>query len=135
MGTAATRAKRKWNSGHYTNVTAAMKPELAAELKEHCRERGVSVTSVITGLVAVHLGAETPAPGAAPRKKAPDNRGHIAAIEELCRMDEEYLDNIPENQKGGLRHGNAARSVGHPRSALPEPGEAYPDGRGDKHVH
>ena len=55
MGTAATRAKRKWNKEHYTNVTVAMDPELAARLKRSCKEQGVSVTSVITTLVLEHL--------------------------------------------------------------------------------
>jgi hypothetical protein len=55
MGTAATRAKRRWNKEHYTNVTAAMDPELAARLKESCAREGVSVTSVITRLVTEYL--------------------------------------------------------------------------------
>ena len=57
MGTAATRAKRKWNKENYTNITAAMSPELASRLKESCRENGVSVTSVITRLVEGYLDA------------------------------------------------------------------------------
>jgi hypothetical protein len=59
MGTAATRAKRKWNREHYTNVTVAMDPKLAARLKEHCKGQGASVTSVVTGLVAGYLKEET----------------------------------------------------------------------------
>ena len=55
MGTAATKAKRKWNKEHYTNVTVALSPELAVKLKESCKEKGVSVTSVITMLVAEYL--------------------------------------------------------------------------------
>ena len=69
MGTAATRAKRKWNNEHYTNVTVAMNPELAAKLKMHCMEKSISVTSVISGLVAEHLDAEAPAPKGKPQKK------------------------------------------------------------------
>jgi hypothetical protein len=59
MGTAATRAKRKWNREHYTNITVALDPKLAATLKGHCNEQGVSVSSVITKLVTGHLKAET----------------------------------------------------------------------------
>lgn len=55
MGSAATRAKRKWNREHYTNITVAMSPQLAARLKERCGKEGVSVTSVITGLVVGYL--------------------------------------------------------------------------------
>jgi hypothetical protein len=62
MGTAATRAKRKWNKEHYTNVTVAMNPGLASKLKGKCKEDSVSVSSVITRLVAGYLGAEVPAP-------------------------------------------------------------------------
>jgi len=58
MGTAATRAKRKWNNEHYTNITVALKPELAERFKRDCKENGVSVTSVITKLVAEHLDRE-----------------------------------------------------------------------------
>jgi hypothetical protein len=58
MGSAATRAKRKWNREHYTNITVAMNPQLAVRLKERCGKEGVSVTSVITGLVTGYLGGE-----------------------------------------------------------------------------
>jgi len=137
MGTAATKAKRKWNNEHYTNVTAAMSPELAAELKSRCKENSVSVTSVITELVAGYLGAEVPAPKEKPQKKAPDNRGrrsselwkHIAAIEDICSGEEEYLSNIPENLQGGVRYENAENCVERLRSAIDELKEAYPEGR------
>jgi hypothetical protein len=134
MGTAATKAKRKWNSEHYTNVTAAMNPEMAAKLKDYCKGKGESVTSVITSLVAGYLETETPIPKEKPQKKAPDNRGrrsrelwkHIAAIEEICNGEEEYLGNIPENLQGSVRCENAKNSVEHMRSALDELKEAYP---------
>jgi len=133
MGTAATRAKRKWNSQHYTNVTAAMNPELAAKLKEKCKEECVSVTSVITELVAAYLDTEAPIHKEAPQQKSPDNRGrrkrellkHIIAIENICRGEEEYLDNIPENLKGSVRYENAENSVEHLLSAIEELKEAY----------
>ena len=134
MGTAATKAKRKWNSEHYTNVTAAMNPELAAKLKGHCKENFVSVTSVITELVAGYLGADVPEAKKKPPKKHPSNRGcrsrelwkHIAAIEEICRGEEEYLDNIPENLQGSIRYENAENSVEQLRSGIDELKEAYP---------
>ena len=136
MSTAATKAKRKWNSEHYTNVTVAMKPELAAKLKEHCREEGISVTSAITGLVAGYLDIEVPSLREKPREKAPDNRGrrrrelwkHIAAIEDICRGEEAYMDNIPENLQDSIRHENAENSVEHLLSAIDELKEAYPEG-------
>jgi hypothetical protein len=55
MGTAATRAKRKWNKEHYTNITAALDPSLASRLKSRCKDDGVSVTSVISTLVTRYL--------------------------------------------------------------------------------
>jgi len=60
MGTAATKAKRKWNRENYTNITVAMNPGLAAKLKEDCKEKSVSVSSVITGLVTGYLGVDVP---------------------------------------------------------------------------
>jgi len=60
MGTAATRAKRKWNREHYTTVTVALDPRLAATLKEHCKEEGVSMSSVIVGLVSGYLQDKAP---------------------------------------------------------------------------
>jgi len=137
MGTAGTKAKRKWNKEHYTNITAAMDPELAARLKMDCKEKSVSVTSVITGLVAGHLDTETPASKEMPQKKAPDNRGrrsreiwkHIAAIEDICNGEERYLENIPENLQGSIRYENAENSVEHLRAAIDELKEAYPEGR------
>ena len=135
MGTAATKAKRKWNSEHYTNVTVAMNPELAAKLKEACRERQVSVTSVITELVAEHLDSGTPPPKEKQQKSPPDNRGrrrknlhkHITAIEAICRGEEEYLSNIPENLQGSIRYENAENSVEHLLAAIDELKEVYPE--------
>lgn len=134
MGTAATKAKRKWNSEHYTNVTAAMNPELAIGLKAHCREKGISVTSVITELVAGYLDAGIPAPKERPQKKAPDNRGrrrrdiqaYIAAIEDICNGEQAYMNNIPENLQGSVRYENAENSVEHLLAAIDELKEAYP---------
>jgi xanthine/uracil permease len=40
------------------NITVAMSPQLAVRLKERCGKEGVSVTSVITGLVVGYLGGE-----------------------------------------------------------------------------
>jgi hypothetical protein len=62
MGSAATRAKRKWNREHYTNITVAMNPQLAVRLKERCGKEGVSVTSVITELIAGYLGGDDSPP-------------------------------------------------------------------------
>jgi len=135
VGTAATRAKRKWNSEHYTNITTAMNPELAIKLKDHCKEKCVSVSSVITELVAVYLDTEVPEHKEKPQKKAPDNRGrrrkdlwkHIAAIEKIYHGEEEYMNNIPENLQDSIRHENAENSVEHLRSAIDELKEVYPE--------
>ena len=135
MGTAATRAKRKWNSEHYTNVTVAMNPELAAKLKENCKEGHVSVSSVITGLVAGYLDTDVPSPKEKPQKKAPGNRGqrrrelwkHIAAIEDIYRGEDAYLNNIPESLSGSIRYENAENSVEHLLSAIDELKEVYPE--------
>jgi hypothetical protein len=138
MGTAATKAKRKWNKEHYTNVTAAMNPQLASKLKKSCEENGVSITSVITGLVARFLDAEVPAPKEKPQKKDPDNRrrrareieGHIAAIEGICCGEEQYFNNMPENLHSSIRYKNAEKSVRRLRTAIDELKEAYPERRG-----
>jgi len=135
MGTAATKAKRKWNNEHYTNVTVAMNPELAAMLKEDCKQKSVSVTSVITELVAGYLDAEHPAPKEKPQKKAADNRGrrrrelwkHIASIEDICRNEEAYMSNIPENLQGSVRYEDAESCVEHLYAAIDELREAYPE--------
>ena len=135
MGTAATRAKRKWNSEHYTNVTVAMNPELAAKLKEDSKEKGVSASSVIKELVAEYLNAKVPAAKEKPQSKAPDNRGrrrrellkHIAAVEDICSGEERYLGSIPENLQGSVRYENAENSVEHLRCAIDELKEAYPE--------
>ena len=137
MGTSATKAKRKWNKEHYTNVTAAMKPEMAAELKQRCQEGGKSVTSVITELVAEYLSMEVPSPKGKAEKKVTGNRRrrsrdlkeHIAAIESILDGEEEYLSNVPENLVGGIRYENASESIEHLRTALDELREVYPEGR------
>ena len=138
MGSAATRAKRKWNNEHYTNITTAMNPELAAKLKEDCREKCVSVSSVITELVAGYLDVKVPDIKEKPQAKSPDSRGrrsrelwkHIAAIEGIRRGEEEYLNNIPENLHGSIRFENAENSVEHLLSAIDELKEVYPKEEG-----
>ncbi|MDR0491244.1 MAG: hypothetical protein LBH28_08395 [Oscillospiraceae bacterium] len=137
MGTAATKAKRKWNNEHYTNVTAAMDPELAIKLKNSCKMKCVSVTSVIAELVAGYLDTEVPAPKEKPQNETLGNRRqrsrelwkHVAAIEDICSGEEQYLSNIPENLQGSIRYENAENSVEHLRSAIDELKEVYPEGR------
>ncbi len=134
MGSAATKAKRKWNREHYTNVTVALNPVLAAELKADCRGKGVSVSSVIDGLVAQYLSTEVTSSGEKPKPKTPDNRGqrrkallkHIAAIEHICEGEEAYLQAIPENMRAGVRCENAENSVEHLLNAIDELREVYP---------
>ena len=58
MGSSATKAKRKWNKEHYTNITVAMSNEMAARLKESCKEKGISVSKVVTELVVDYLNSE-----------------------------------------------------------------------------
>lgn len=134
MGTAATKAKRKWNSEHYTNITAAMDPELAAKLKADCKAKGVSVTSVITELVAGYLETDIPAPKEIAPKKAPNNRSrrkrellaHIAAIEDICKGEEMYLSRIPPNLQDSIRYQNAESSVEQLQYAIADLKEVYP---------
>ncbi len=134
MGTAATKAKRKWNSEHYTNITAAMAPELANQLKADCKAKGVSVTSVITELVAGYLDSGIPAQKEIPSKKIPNNRSrrkrellvHIAAIEDICNGEEMYLNRIPTNLQDSIRYENAESSVEHLQNAIAELKEVYP---------
>jgi gas vesicle protein len=138
VGTAATKAKRKWNREHYTNITTAMTPELAAKLKENCKENGKSVTSLIIALVSEYLGIKDSSPKEKPQKTASDNRGrrkkelwkHIAAIETICDGEETYLSNIPENLRDSIRYENAENSVEQLKLAIDELKEVYPeDGR------
>ena len=106
MGTAATRAKQKWNSGHYTNVAVAMNPVMVAQLREDCKMKGISVASVIAELVAGYLNTEAPISKEKALKKTVDNRGWrrkklwklIAEIESICNAEETYLCNIVNGQ-------------------------------------
>jgi len=115
-----------------------MDPGMADKLKERCRAEGVSVTSVISKLVAGYLGDEAPAPKERPQKKSPGNRGRrrrelrecIAAVERICRGEEDYLDNIPENLRGSIRYERAENSVEHLLAAIDELVEVYPDDGG-----
>lgn len=133
MGSAATRAKRKWNNLHYTNVTVALNPDIVVKLKSTCSEKGVSVNSVITGLVAEYLCVESSHSKAVHSKKTPDSRArrkkellkHIAAIEGICDREETYLNNIPENLRTSIRYENAENCIEHLLSAIDELKDAY----------
>ncbi|MCL1975141.1 MAG: hypothetical protein FWG61_03125 [Firmicutes bacterium] len=136
MGTAGTRAKRKWNKEYYTNVTAAMNPELASKLKKKCKESGVSVTSVITTLVAGYLAVVVLPTKEKAQEKTSDIQElcsmelckHITAIEDICGEYEQYLDDIHENLHDSIRYGNAKNSVKRLRLAIDELKEAYQEG-------
>jgi hypothetical protein len=112
-----------------------MNPELAAKLRKICGENDISVSSVITELVAGYLGTETPSIKEKPQKKVPDNRGrrrrelwkHIVAIERICEGEETYLNNIPENLQNSIRYENAENSVEHLQLAIDELKEVYPE--------
>ena len=138
MGTAATKAKRKWNNQHYTNVTAAMKQEMAAELKQRCKENGVSVTSVITELVAEYLSTESAASNEILQKMESDSQSrictrrelwkHIAAIEELLRNEEKCTD-IPFDITSGIQYENAKSAEERFRLAIEELRDIYQETR------
>lgn len=133
MGTAATKAKRKWNNEHYTNITAAMNPVLADRLKKDCKEKGISVTSVITRLIVEHLDADISDsketlqqndPGTVARQSR-ELWEHIVAIEDICNSEEQHLSSTLNRQSAGSNNENR---LGHMSSAIAQLKEAYTAG-------
>jgi hypothetical protein len=131
MGTPATAAKRKYNRSHYTRIFLEIDAKLAADLKAKCAKDGNSVTGVFLKAAAEYLARPT-TPGGKPHKPAA-NRGQrrkdtlkcIKTLEAIMDDEQEYIDRIPENLRGGTRFDEAEETVSHIQAALDELGEAF----------
>jgi len=130
MGSPSTKAKQKWNSEHYSNVSVRVHKGLAAKFKSKCEENGVAVAGTLAKFMSAYCGATV---DKLPSRKPKDNRGRrrreiekiIAAIEDVLEREVGYLTSIPENLCNSQRHAAAEACNEHLEAALESLREAF----------
>jgi len=116
MGKTSNKVKDKWNSTNYTQIKAAVRPEIAAAFKAACQADNVSMNSELSRFMESR-GADVSA--LKPEKDLLASRGRRgkllgALIEQLERIkdaEETYKENIPENLQGSVRYENAEQAI------------------------
>jgi hypothetical protein len=121
MGTAATRAKQRWNGEHYQQVKVYAAPDVAKDFKALCEAGGISVSAEISRFMAEKIGRSVKAhakkdPLATRGLRRKSLAAIIAGLYAMRDAEERYRDNIPENLQSSEAHEKADEAV----SALEE---------------
>ena len=116
MGKTSNKVKDKWNSANYTQIKAAVRPEIAATFKAACQANNVSMNSELSGFMENRCAALS---ASKPEKDLLANRGGrrkllgvlMGQLERVKDAEEEYKENIPENLQGSVRYENAEQAI------------------------
>jgi len=107
MGKTSNIAKQQWNSAHYTQIKAYVKPETASAFKAACAASGTSIASELSAFMeefASPLHAGLPHINV---KTLGDRRKAmclvIKLLTEIRDAEEAYVDNTPENFQNSPR--------------------------------
>jgi hypothetical protein len=129
IGTAATRAKQRWNSEHYVQVKISVEPELARAFKKSCEDSNVSMAKELSGYMEEYT--ET-VKNKVPERKYETKRqrriaikGIIQQIEEIKLAQELSRDKIPENLQNSSIYETADECVSMLEEALEQLGAIY----------
>jgi len=130
MGSPSTKAKQKWNSEHYANISIRVDKNLAAKFKSKCKENGMSVAGAMAKFMVGYCDVTVDKP---PPKHPKDNRGRrrreiekiITAVEDVLEREVSYLTNIPDNLHNSTRYAAAEVCTEHLEAALESLREAF----------
>ena len=130
MGCPSTKAKQKWNSEHYAQISIRVDKGLAAKFKSKCEANGVSLAGALAKLMADYCDVVVERH---PSKQPKDNRGRrrraientIATVEDVLEREVGYLTNIPENIRNGERYAEAEECADYLEAALESLREAF----------
>jgi hypothetical protein len=128
----SSEARRKWNEAHYAQIKVSVDKSLAASFKAGCAARGETVAGVLAAFMRSRVGVSAGGP-CLPADSAPSTRGKrrgragaiLAELERIFDDEEVYLDNIPENMRGGQRADAAAHSLAMLADAIEALRDAY----------
>ena len=116
MGATSNQAKQRWNNAHYTQVKVSVQPEIAAEFKKKCQDKGVSMASEISRFMSRENKKPDICSTRQRRRKALFLT--IAGLEEILNAEKQYWDNIPINLKNGPAYEAAELAVSTLEEAL-----------------
>jgi len=122
MGKTSNKAKQQWNAGHYTQVKAYIRPEIASAFKAKCIKSNASMAGEISAFMEGYTAIEQTSP--TPRQTSPAP-GHISPtpvrvktlgdrrkamqlvielLTEIHDAEEAYVANTPENLRSSSRY-------------------------------
>lgn len=112
---AATQAKKRWNSSHYTAVKVSIKPDVAAAFKEACAVANVSMAGELSRHMAeysdVALERKVKPDYSTRRQRRAAMRDIIQRIERIRDAEERSRDNIPENLRGAAVYETSEETI------------------------
>ena len=116
MGKTSNKVKDKWNSANYTQIKAAVRPEIAAAFKAACQANNVSMNSELSKFME---GSGAAVSASKSEKDLLASRGGrrkllgtlMEQLERIKDAEEEYKENIPENLQGSVRYENAEQAI------------------------
>jgi hypothetical protein len=121
MGQVSNKAKQQYNASHYAQVKVSVNPATASEFKTACAACGVSMASVLSGLMSGYCHSGDNKTTAA-KKAAPANyttrgkrREAVSRITQQLKLiadaETAYMESIPENFGGSSVYERAEQSV------------------------
>lgn len=107
MGKTSSIIKQQWNSAHYTQIKAYIKPEIASAFKTACATAGTSMASELSAFMEEFV---SPSRADLPHTKVKtlgDRRKAmclvIKLLTEIRDAEEAYVENTPENFQNSER--------------------------------
>lgn len=106
MPNAANRAKSKWNSTNYDQIKVSVRPEIATAFKAACAAAGLSIAGVLSKFMAEYGAATATIPTdkktSSPSLSVKKNRSSMVRklalqLEQILEVEQQVMDNIPEN--------------------------------------
>jgi len=130
LGKTSNAAKQKWNSAHYSQVKASVKPETAAAFKAACAATGDTMAGVLSRLMLEYAGQAHRDPGLTPSTKTLKDRRKAAAVAcgivaALQAAEERYVGNAPPSLSGAPQYEMAEERASLLQDALDAIDEAY----------
>jgi hypothetical protein len=113
MGTAATKAKQRWNKEHYSQVKVSVFPSVAQGFKEACALSDTSMSAELVRFMAAYANATDELPAAVTEKRQAQIKSRqgrrrllldiFGQLQDIRDAEEAYRDSIPENMAERIR--------------------------------
>ena len=116
MGKTSNAAKQQWNEANYRQIKIMVPPKTAESFKTACGEAGQSMNGTLAKYMESYC-RQRPHKTFPPLKitTRPQRRKSLElildALNELRDAESSYLENIPENLRGGARHETSSQCI------------------------